>query len=191
MGVNLRTAQRYLRVLEEAGLVRYMCGEGRRRGGGFQLWGVDAVEFSQTCLDRQGRPWLCGRRVAFALADLLDQCTVTCVRKDADRYGRMVTVCCVGGAVYPEVQSIAQREGRGIWQGPFQPSWEYPRDPRNLPTAGTTEDRCNPAHPGVCVPPPPPDLDYGNTPHKGFRVLPRISMGLFGRDRNEVGCEGR
>jgi hypothetical protein len=36
-----------------------------------RLWGIDAVESSQTCLDASGKPWPCGRRAAFALADFL------------------------------------------------------------------------------------------------------------------------
>jgi hypothetical protein len=40
-----------------------------------RLWGIDAVESSQTCLDAAGRVWPCGRRAAFALADFLGQRT--------------------------------------------------------------------------------------------------------------------
>jgi endonuclease YncB( thermonuclease family) len=36
-----------------------------------RLWGIDAVESSQACLDAGGKPWPCGRRAAFALADFL------------------------------------------------------------------------------------------------------------------------
>jgi endonuclease YncB( thermonuclease family) len=41
------------------------------RGVRVRLWGIDAVESSQTCLDAGGKPWPCGRRAAFALADFL------------------------------------------------------------------------------------------------------------------------
>ncbi|GBD41863.1 hypothetical protein HRbin39_01250 [bacterium HR39] len=57
-----------------------------------RLWGIDAVESSQTCLDAQGRPWPCGRRAAFALADFIGGSPVACAPKDADRYGRVVAV---------------------------------------------------------------------------------------------------
>jgi endonuclease YncB( thermonuclease family) len=49
-----------------------------------RLWGIDAVESSQTCLEASGKPWPCGRRAAFALADFLGQRTVQC-RSRGDR----------------------------------------------------------------------------------------------------------
>jgi len=128
------------------------------QGQRVRLWGVDAVESSQTCLDAQGRPWPCGRRAAFALSDFIGQSPVSCAPKDRDRYGRVVAVCTVrgvelnrwlvqegwalayvqyGGAVYLEAQRQAQRAKKGIWQGSFQEPWKYRQNPANPPTAGT------------------------------------------------------
>lgn len=128
------------------------------QGVRIRLWGVDAVESSQTCLDAGGKPWPCGRRAAFALADFLGQRTVSCTRRDTDRYGRMVAVCSVGGVevnrwlveegwalayveygggVYLDSQNRARAGKRGIWQGSFQPPWEYRSNPANPPTAGS------------------------------------------------------
>lgn len=119
------------------------------RGVRVRLWGVDAVESSQTCLDAAARPWPCGRRAAFALADFLGQRTLRCIRRTTDRYGRTVAVCHVGGveinrwlveqgwalayvkyggSVYLPAQRQAQAERRGIWQGSFVPPWEYRRN---------------------------------------------------------------
>ena len=67
------------------------------RGERVRLWGVDAPESAQTCLDKAGKPWPCGRRAAFALADFLGQRTVSCGVRERDRYGRAVAVCFVGG----------------------------------------------------------------------------------------------
>ena len=119
-----------------------------------RLWGIDAVESSQTCLDASGKPWLCGRRAAFALADFLGQRTVRCVQRDTDRYGRVVAVCRVdgvevnrwlveqgwalayvqyGGSVYLEAQRQAQALKRGIWQGAFEEPWAYRKKPGKSP----------------------------------------------------------
>ncbi|GIW31391.1 MAG: hypothetical protein KatS3mg071_1565 [Meiothermus sp.] len=118
------------------------------QGQRIRLWGVDAPEGSQTCLDAQGQRYPCGRRAAFALADFLNQRTVACQARDTDRYGRMVAVCSVGGVEinrwlveqgwaldfsrysgghYQAAQEAARQERRGIWQGRFEPPWEYRR----------------------------------------------------------------
>jgi endonuclease YncB( thermonuclease family) len=119
-----------------------------------RLWGIDSVESSQVCLDSAGRPWPCGRRAAFALADFLGQRTVTCIQRDTDRYGRVLAVCYVagveinrwlveqgwalayvkyGGGVYLQAQRQAQTARRGVWQGDFQPPWEYRKNPGAVP----------------------------------------------------------
>ncbi|WP_236622474.1 thermonuclease family protein [Thermus tengchongensis] len=118
------------------------------QGVRIRLWGVDAVESSQTCRYGDGRVWPCGRQAAFALADFLGQRTVRCKRRDTDRHGRMVAVCWVGetelnrwlvaqgwaldytrysGGTYLAAQEEARRNRRGIWQGEFTPPWEYRR----------------------------------------------------------------
>ncbi|ADD27364.1 excalibur calcium-binding domain-containing protein [Meiothermus ruber] len=127
------------------------------QGSRIRLWGVDAVESSQTCLDARGRVWPCGRRATFALSDFLGQRTVYCVRKGTDRYRRMLAVCSVGGveinrwlveqgwalsytryegAVYLDSQKRAKAARRGIWQGSFQEPWTYRANPANPPSAG-------------------------------------------------------
>ena len=111
-----------------------------------RLWGVDAPEASQMCQMASGERWPCGRRAAFALADFLGQRTVHCTPKEVDRYGRPVAVCTVGGVevnrwlvaegwalayvaygggVYLDAQAQAKAQRKGIWQGTFQPPWEY------------------------------------------------------------------
>ena len=51
-----------------------------------------------------------------------------------------------------------------------------------------SEAACDPAYPGVCIPPPPPDLDCGDVPHRRFRVLPPDPH-RFDGNRDGVGCE--
>lgn len=47
---------------------------------------------------------------------------------------------------------------------------------------------CDPAYPGVCIPPPPPDLDCGDVNFKNFQVLPPDPH-HFDRDHDGIGCE--
>jgi len=57
--------------------------------------------------------------------------------------------------------------------------------PAPAPSAGA---RCDPSYPDVCIPPPPPDLDCKDVPHKGFRVV-GADPHRFDGDRDGIGCE--
>lgn len=179
------------------------------QGTRIRLWGVDAVESSQTCLDAGGKVWPCGRRAAFALADFLGARTVRCERKDTDRYGRMVAVCRVGsvevnrwlvaegwalayveygGQVYLASQSQARAAKRGIWQGSFQEPWEYRKNPANPPSAGTPRPSSPPT-------PAPSSAYYRNCAEARaagaaplYRGQPGYRSGLD-RDGDGVACE--
>ena len=52
----------------------------------------------------------------------------------------------------------------------------------------TAKSNCSPAYPGVCIPPPPPDLDCGDIPYRRFTVLAPDPHG-FDRDGDGIGCE--
>lgn len=56
------------------------------------------------------------------------------------------------------------------------------------PTPTPARQNCDPSYPGVCIPPPPPDLDCGDIPYRRFQVLPPDPH-RFDRDRNGIGCE--
>lgn len=47
---------------------------------------------------------------------------------------------------------------------------------------------CDPSYPGVCVPPPPPDLDCKDVPYTNFRVL-APDPHRFDGERDGLGCE--
>ena len=51
-----------------------------------------------------------------------------------------------------------------------------------------TQAECQPSYPGVCIHPPPPDLDCGEISHRRFTVLAPDPHG-FDRDKDGVGCE--
>jgi Excalibur calcium-binding domain len=51
-----------------------------------------------------------------------------------------------------------------------------------------SRSRCSPAYPGLCLPPPPPDLDCGDISARNFRVLRPDPHRLDG-DGDGIGCE--
>jgi endonuclease YncB( thermonuclease family) len=118
-------------------------------GTRIRLFGIDAPEGGQTCM-AQGKAFACGRRAAFALADKIGRQVVECQPKDRDRYGRVVAVCRVGGEDvngwmvaqgwalayrrysldYVSQEQRAQSSKAGMWQGQFQPPWDWRRGTR-------------------------------------------------------------
>ena len=65
------------------------------QGTKIRLFGVDAPESTQTC-QRGRQTYPCGREAANELLKFLGQKTVSCQRRDTDRYGRTVAVCFLG-----------------------------------------------------------------------------------------------
>lgn len=49
-------------------------------------------------------------------------------------------------------------------------------------------ETCDSAYPGVCIPPPPPDLDCPDVPYTNFKVLAPDPHG-FDADNDGIGCE--
>jgi endonuclease YncB( thermonuclease family) len=95
------------------------------RGVTIRLWGIDAVESRQTCLDARSQP---------------------CQKRRKDRFGRVVAVCSVGGVninrwlveqgwaldfarfsggYFAQAEAVARQHRRGIWQGRFDPPGEW------------------------------------------------------------------
>ncbi|MDB5560297.1 MAG: hypothetical protein JWQ36_3231 [Enterovirga sp.] len=110
-----------------------------------RLFGVDAPESSQVCQDAGGRDYRCGQQSALALADRIGTATVSCAKKDSDRYNRVVAVCQVdsrdlaawlvsqGHAVafrrysteYVADEEKARAARRGVWVGSFASPWDW------------------------------------------------------------------
>ncbi|MCQ3936830.1 MAG: nuclease [Chloroflexi bacterium] len=81
-------------------------------------------------------------------------------------------------------ESSAKNSSIGIWQPPT------PAPVLNTPAgSGSTGSNCHPSYPGVCIPPPPPDLDCPDIPYRQFQVLPPDPH-RFDRDGDGIGCEG-
>ena len=119
------------------------------KGQRIRLHGIDAPESAQHCL-RSSQNWPCGRKAAFALADYIANRAVRCVRRDIDRYGRVVGLCFAAGENlnawmvrngwalayrrysqdYVDEESAAEQAGAGIWIGSFVPPWDWRRGVR-------------------------------------------------------------
>jgi len=108
-------------------------------GTRIRLFGIDAPEGRQICQDSVGRDYRCGQRAAQALSRKIARHTVSCTRRDTDRYGRVVAVCSAGGAdlngwmvsqglaiayrryskAYVANEEAADSARRGLWAGSF------------------------------------------------------------------------
>jgi micrococcal nuclease len=80
------------------------------------------------------------------------------------------------------LQREAQEAGLGLWAA----------EPAAAPAATaapTPGGDCDPAYPDVCIPPPPPDLDCDDIPHRNFKVLPPDPHRFDGQDSDGIGCE--
>lgn len=114
-----------------------------------RLFGVDAPEADQICLDAQGAPWSCGAWATEEARRRWEGRLATCETLETDRYGRAVSRCEVGGEdvgaalvaggmalAYRDYsldylpQEVAARIARqGLWQGEFQRPQDHRRDP--------------------------------------------------------------
>lgn len=164
--------------------------------------GIDTPETDQTC----------GAEATAANASLVTGQTVTMVRdvSETDRYGRLLRYVYVGdtfvnGALvsggwaiakeYPPDTAMAgllaslMPQGAGV--GCALVAAPLPTVPVRAPepTAPPQGGNCDPSYPTVCIPPPPPDLDCGDIPHRRFQVLPPDPHNFDGSDKDGVGCE--
>jgi len=125
----------------ETGEFAAVDGDSLRRGAEqYRLHGIDAPELNQTCSDRRGMDYSCGREARQALRALIAGRTLACTVRDTDRYGRAVAVCMADGrdlngemvrqgwalayrrhsTAYLDEETEARQARRGIWQGRFE-----------------------------------------------------------------------
>ena len=132
-------------------------------------------------VDRYGRPLRYvhagGRNVNFELVRR-GAATVYLYRGERGRYASALLAAAR--------QARAAR--RGLWgacRAVWDPSGPATTSPRVAPVAS---GRCDPSYPGVCIPPPPPDLDCADVPHTDFRVV-GADPHRFDGDGDGRGCE--
>jgi hypothetical protein len=70
------------------------------------------------------------------------------------------------------------------------PPAAVPNPPVSVPVPPAAPgNACDPAYPGVCIPPSPPDLDCGDITFRRFQVLPPDPHRFDGSDNDGLGCE--
>ncbi|HEX7107966.1 MAG TPA: thermonuclease family protein [Aestuariivirga sp.] len=128
------------------GSVQVVDGDSLRRGEtDIRLYGIDAPEYRQSCRDKQGTEYSCGKQSANALRGLVKGQEVSCSSVETDRYGRAVAVCKVGdfdingemvrlgwavaysrhSTSYLRAEAEAKKAKRGIWAGTFETPEDY------------------------------------------------------------------
>jgi micrococcal nuclease len=91
--------------------------------------------------------------------------------------------------LFIEAQQDAVGAGRGLW-GPTPTPAHTPTPAPPPPVAPPPPaSNCSPSYPGVCIPPPPPDLDCGDVAYRRFQVLAPDPHNFDG-DHDGIGCEG-
>lgn len=82
----------------------------------------------------------------------------------------------------------ARAARRGLWgacRAVWNPNGPATTSPR---TAPKPTGACDASYPDVCIPPPPPDLDCRDVPHRRFRVV-GSDPHRFDGDHDGLGCE--
>ena len=115
-----------------------------------RIHGIDAPERRQLCRSAQGKNRHCGQASTHALVALVGRRAVRCLKRDIDRFGRLVAQCFAGGTdlgaeqvrqgwavpyrrysrAYVAEEDQARKARRGIWAGEFQMPWDWRRQNR-------------------------------------------------------------
>jgi micrococcal nuclease len=162
-----------------------------------RLIGIDTPEVGQCDATRATA---LARRLALRQPVTLVGDTTQATR---DRYGRLLAYVLLPHGRDLGYQELAHGYARVyIYDQAFQRLAAYRRAERvgrtrpdsiwrscNTTPAPVVGSRCDPSYPGVCIPPPPPDLDCADIPYRNFRVLPPDPHHFDG-DHDGVGCEG-
>jgi endonuclease YncB( thermonuclease family) len=151
--IVLLVLQRYGVVDIMPGQVTVIDGDSLREGKTeLRLYGIDAPEYRQTCIDQAHIEYACGKRAADALRQLVKQGELKCRELDIDRYGRSVSTCNIGtmdvnqaivaqgwaiaftqfGTDYVSTEKTARQNKLGLWAGTFELPSIYRQRLRNM-----------------------------------------------------------
>ncbi len=128
-------------------VTRVIDGDSLRSGDlRIRVHGIDAPEMRQSCVDGRGASWACGKAARTAMTEIVSNApNLQCDLLDVDRYGRLVMRCMAGdtdiaaalvrrglalayrrhASDYIAAEQAAEKAGAGMWQGKFDPPWEW------------------------------------------------------------------
>ena len=115
------------------------------RGRRVVLFGIDGPELSQTCTNKRGQSYSCGKEAALWLKDWLASHEVQCRIMQEDSKGTLLGVCSLGeydiaaalvneglafaktsmSEIYVPYQLQAQNNKKGLWSGSFYMPWDW------------------------------------------------------------------
>jgi micrococcal nuclease len=129
-----------------------------------------------------------------------------------DRYGRLLAYAWIGSrdlgyrqvasglarvyvynrpfqrlSAYRRAEQVGRVRPQNVWRGCTLPV--APPPPGGGVTPPPSAGNCDASYPTVCIPPPPPDLDCADVPHRAFAVR-GADPHRFDGDGDGVGCEG-
>jgi micrococcal nuclease len=104
----------------------------------------------------------------------------------ADPYGRVLAVVYCDG---PNANAAMISSGHADTYYIYCSESEFGTQAWTGCSSPPPSEDCDPSYPDVCIPPPPPDLDCSEIPHRNFQVLPPDPH-RFDGDRDGIGCEG-
>lgn len=110
-----------------------------------RLHGIDSPETKQKCLNEKNIEYFCGLQATNELKNIIGKYEVSCIRKDKDRYGRLISVCYVNGEDinallvergwalayrkyskdYVHQENQARINNLGLWSGKYTLPWEW------------------------------------------------------------------
>ena len=131
-------------------------------GKRIRLHGIDAPESGQTCINKNGKNYRCGKFAAQRLSKIIGWNTITCKVMDIDRYGRAIALCNIknkdineqlveeGLALayrqyskdYVLAEKTARNAKKGLWQGDFIKPWDWRKGKRLVANSSTNTNKC-------------------------------------------------
>lgn len=153
--ITSKTANSYFRAKsylqfdkEFSGKIKVIDGDSIKVGNKeVRLFGIDAPEYKQTCLNKNNQPYSCGKASLKFLKNLAHGKNANCIYDIKDKYNRFLAKCFINetsinqqivangmAVIYnfnesdkemEQLENKAKKQKIGIWQGSFQLPKDY------------------------------------------------------------------